>query len=262
MRRILFELLSVIFLEFGLHHLSFGQYYETVNTDRPGQAFTPFTVGKGAFQVESGLVYIGSKDSNRNIRNNSLGLTGFFKHGLSETFELNYGITVLNQAIRTDTDDKTDAGVQGINLGGRFNIKSGEGNKPSYGFLFTLLFNNFAHPAFRSEHVAPLFLFLYKQSVSDRVSLTGNLGMSWNGDTPDPQANYVVNLGFTLSDDLSVFVENYGWIRNEDFDSHFDGGISYLVSNNLQLDISGGYGKNNGISDFFAATGISIRSAR
>ena len=29
---------------------------------------------------------------------------------------------------------------QGINLGGRFNIKSGDGNKPSYGFLISLFF--------------------------------------------------------------------------------------------------------------------------
>jgi len=262
MRRIHFALLSISLFGFGLSQPSYGQYYETLNTDRPGQAFTPYAMGKGAFQAETGLVYLGSKDSNPDIRNNSLGLTGFFKHGLSETFELNYGFTVLNQAIRTDTNDQTDTGVQGINLGGRFNIKSGDGNKPSYGFLISLFFNNFAHSAFRTEHLAPLFLFLYKQSFSDVVSLSGNLGMSWNGDTPDPQTNYVINFGFNISGKLSAFVENYGWIRNEQLVSHFDGGISYLINNNLQFDISGGYGKNNGISDFFAATGISIRSAR
>ena len=262
MRRILLALLNFSIFWFGLGQSSYGQYFETLNTDRPGQAFTPNTVGKGAFQAETGLLYLGSNYAAGDIRNNSIGLTGFFKHGLSETFELNYGFNILNQAVRADTSDQTDTGVQGINLGGRFNIKSGQGNKPSYGFLFSLFFNNFAHPAFRTEDVAPLFLFLYKQSLSNVVTFSGNLGMSWNGDTPDPQTNYVLNLGFSISDKVGAFVENFGWIQDGVFDTHFDGGISYLISNNTQLDVSGGFGDNNGFSDFFVATGISFRTPR
>ena len=262
MGRVYLKILGIIILGFLLGRSCYGQYSETLSTDRPGQAFTPSTVGKGAFQFETGVAYLGSRASNTNFRTNSGGFTTFFKHGLSQKFELNYGFTVLNRALRVDSIDQNDTGVQGMNLGTRFNIKSGEGNQPSFGFLFTLFLNNYAHRAFKTDHVAPLFLFLYSQSLGEVVSLSGNLGMSWNGDTPQSQTNYVLNLGFSLTDNLSAFVENYGWLVDGDFSTNLDGGFSYLINDNLQVDLSGGYGKNDGFADFFVATGISIRSAR
>jgi len=240
----------------------YGQYSETLSTDRPGQAFTPYTVGKGAFQFETGVAYLGSRESSTDFRSNSAGLAASFRHGLSETFELNYGFNLLTRSLRADSADQNATGVQGMNVGTRFNIKSGEGNQPSFGLLLTLFFNNFSHPAFRTDHVAPLFLILYNQSLSDVVSISGNLGMSWNGDTPQPQTNYVLNLGFSLSENLSAFVENFGWISDGNLNTNFDGGIAYLINNNLQIDVSGGYGKNDGIADFFIGAGVSVRSAR
>jgi hypothetical protein len=59
---------------------------------------------------------------------------------------------------------------------------------------------------------------------------------------------------------LGVFIENYGNLQQSDFDSFLDGGIAYLINNNLQLDLYSGFGKNDEVKDFFVSAGISWRT--
>jgi len=40
---------------------------------------------------------------------------------------------------------------------------------------------------------------------------------------------------------------------------YFNGGFSYLISNNIQFDILAGVGLNDAADDYFLGTGLSIR---
>jgi hypothetical protein len=40
---------------------------------------------------------------------------------------------------------------------------------------------------------------------------------------------------------------------------YFNGGFTYLVTNNFQLDIRAGLGLNQAADDFFAGTGFAVR---
>jgi hypothetical protein len=72
----------------------------------------------------------------------------------------------------------------------------------------------------------------------------------------------VVNVGFSLGDKWSSFIETYGGVINGDFTIFFDTGLAYLVNNDLQLDLSGGYGKNDGFAATFVDFGVSWRTKR
>jgi hypothetical protein len=66
-----------------------------------------------------------------------------------------------------------------------------------------------------------------------------------------------------LIDPINAFVEVYGWLpENELPDHRFNGGFTFLVRRNLQLDVSGGIGLSEISPDWFVSGGLSWRIPR
>lgn len=68
---------------------------------------------------------------------------------------------------------------------------------------------------------------------------------------------------FSLTDRLGAYTEYFGFypsgadtVAPEHF---FNGGFSYLISNDIQWDIRAGTGLNTEADDFLVGTGLSIR---
>ena len=62
---------------------------------------------------------------------------------------------------------------------------------------------------------------------------------------------------------MSAFVESYGTIPERDDNEYLaDAGITFLIMNNLQFDLSGGIGLNKAATDNFISFGISCRLPR
>ena len=70
---------------------------------------------------------------------------------------------------------------------------------------------------------------------------------------------YSIAFGTGLSEKIGVFIETYGEIEKSEIPiSNFDSGFTYLVKNNLQIDISFGLGINNKMN--FQSIGVSWKS--
>ena len=69
-----------------------------------------------------------------------------------------------------------------------------------------------------------------------------------------------IGASFSLSDHLGSYVEYFG-VHSDSADSthSLGGGFTYLINNDLQLDINGGIGLNNAADDYFAGAGVSWR---
>ncbi len=75
-------------------------------------------------------------------------------------------------------------------------------------------------------------------------------------------AIYTATLGFGLTDSLGAFLEIYGEIGLSAGGSPrhlFDGGFTYLVRDNVQLDIVAGIGISDPADDWFVGIGVSFR---
>lgn len=105
-------------------------------------------------------------------------------------------------------------------------------------------------------------LLVLSKSLSSRLYLITNWGVSWNGNNDTPTYSYVANLSFPFNDHLGAFVENYGSLTGGTFTTKFDTGLAWLLHNDLQLDLYAGYSKNHGLTEYFVSTGISIRTNR
>ena len=259
---------------------TFGQYGETISSNRPGQAITSTSVGKRVFQVESGIDYGGQEIDISTKFGKSYGISTLLRYGLTETFEVNLGIGLKSLRInmpdsvfnlnryslskigsryRNLADSSFNLGDLNLStLGIRYNITEGKGIKPTVGFQFTVKLNVF-NGDYNADNIAPQFLMVTNQELFKRFFLTTNLGADWDGNNTNPTGIYAVNLALSINDKWGGFIENYGSFDDSYFDTGFDAGIAYLVNNNLQLDILGGIGNNLDLIDYFVSFGISWR---
>ena len=123
---------------------------------------------------------------------------------------------------------------------------------------------------FSSGRADPTFRVCLSHTLSDRVSFGYNLGASWESNLEASSDrfslfNYTAALGIGLSEQAGMFLELFGDIPIDvdDVAAHsFDGGITYLLRDNVQLDAAGGVGISNGADDWFVGLGISLRFPR
>jgi hypothetical protein len=237
----------------------FGQDNETLRTARPGQAVGPFTTGQYIFQAQSGLTYGGHdlKGSNETGNRTVFGLST--RYGILEDLEIRTAIRWRSDRVNLQNRLETKTSGSGFwKVGVRYNIVNASGYKPSFG-IQTDFKLNWVDQVYQAQEIAPRFMLIHGQKLSDIFSLTTNWAVAWNGNDNVTKGLYALNIAFPLSDKLGGFIENYGELINGNLDTRWDTGIGYSVGTDLQLDVSAGFGNNTGMDDWFVDTGISWR---
>lgn len=236
-----------------------AQYNSIIRTARPGQSFGAFSTGKDVFQVQSGFNFSSADEAGAINKFSGFNYMLSLRYGITERFEVRSDFQFNNDKITTGLGENKTNGLSVWNVGIRTNILNNVGTrKPSLAFQADVRVNAVSTD-FKTDDIAPRFQLLYGQAINDWLGLTTNWGVSWNGNNTRAKGFYTFALSFPLSDKWGGFVENYGEIVQGDYDTRFDTGLSYLANNNLAFDASFGYGKNDGISDFFIDFGISFR---
>ena len=234
---------------------SYSQYNETIRTGRPGEAIGPFTVGARVFQLQAGFDY-GEGSKNQYLLNQSYSAGSVFRMGLTETFELGAAFAYLNLA---NVDGNSSSGISALSIRLRNNIYVGKGLIPSIGVQLNFGFP-FVSEDYKSEYVHPKITIMTAQRLGKRFGFTTNWGAFWNGNDAIPTAFYVLNLSFDLTDKWGLFVEHYARITEGNWNGYLNGGGSFLVNNDLQLDLYAGYGEYDKINlDWYISAGISWR---
>src|SRR5690606_17180254 len=106
--------------------------------------------------------------------------------------------------------------------------------------------------------LAPICIFVATWQLPKATSITSNWILNYSGSSAVPIGRYVLNFGFPIYKNIGGFIENYGQYRGDIFETRFDGGFAWLVNNNVQFDLSAGYGMNT-VTDYFISAGISWR---
>jgi hypothetical protein len=235
-----------------------AQFSETIRTDRPGNAIRSFTVGQGIFQAQSGFEYFGSKANDSNYREGFLNNT-VMRFGLTEPFEINALVQYNTEMIKENNFERNVYGLSALDVGMRYHIYTGKGLIPNIGFQFSTRLPVLADE-YQIKDLAPRFIVVASQKLSETFTLITNWGAAWNGNDSAPRGTYVVNLSFPFNDKFGAFVETFGGLQRGSSTINFDTGIAWLVTNDLQLDLYGGYGKNLGVQNFFMSLGASWRT--
>ncbi|MEQ8423885.1 MAG: transporter [Cyclobacteriaceae bacterium] len=259
--RLTFRLLLAFIIFLSAAQSGFGQYGETIRSGRPGQSIGPFTVGKGILQIQSGMDVFGFEDDAANVKGDGFLNNTVVRYGLAERFEISALTDFRYETINLSGTEADRGGLASFDVGGRYHIYTGHGLVPNLGFQLRFRLPILSDD-YKIDDVAPRFTIITSQQLSETFTLFTNWGASWNGVNSTATGFYTINLAFPISGRLGGFIENYGSTTDGNFDSRFDAGFSYLINNDLQFDLLGGPGKNDGVKDYFISLGVSWRTRR
>lgn len=229
---------------------------EKIETDRPGEAETPFLVPKGWLQTETGF----GKETDHFDNYTLAAPTALLKYGLSKKFEFRLELNEISEHERLIPNPKTITGLSPVEIGAKIALLEERGLLPKTSFITHLGLPFLSSRPFRTPHLAPSFRFTMQNSITDEIALGYNIGAEWDGTSATPSWIYTFAPGFNLGERWYVFAEAFGYITKGERPQHnLDAGVGYFLSNNTKLDMSGGIGLSPDSFKNYIAVGFSFR---
>lgn len=237
-----------------------AQNIENIITDRPDQTESASVVPGGFIQIELGGVYERENLEDGSRFENHSHPSLLIRYGLLNNIELRIGAELVNEKFINGSRSSSMVGFLPLAIGTKIYICSEKGPRPQTAFIMHLTIPKLGSREFVNEHLASDFRLTMQHSFSGRLSLSYNLGAEWDGNRPNAAGIYTLSLGSSLTEKLGAFIESYGFIIENDTPDHrIDGGLTFLISPNFQLDASGGFGITAKSPDYFLGLGISLR---
>ncbi len=233
-----------------------------LSADRPGVANPPDVVATGGVQLEGGLSFQRETQGRPNVNTVTVP-QGLLRVGLPYSLELRVsaGGYVLDE--RSGGHDRSSG--SDLVVGGRAALLDQRGLRPATAFELDLSLPTGSR-AVTSDGVDPSGLLLLEWALGDRLVLDGNLGLaSVSQGVHDSgrafQVAPALSLGASLGARANVFVEYYATLSDDGVaDQHaIDGGVSWQVGDDLQLDVSASAGLNEAAPDFSVSAGAAWR---
>ncbi len=281
-----------LFLLFiGCFYTSTAQYTELINSRRPGFSDSPFSVGTNVLQFEGGLFY--EKIKNQDYKINSYGTDIMVRYGkFFEKLEVN-----LNLAFQYDKVNYKDAVLADISstnlnqltIGAKYLVympkyldKSKEIRswKKKTRFDWKRLIPSVAvyaganipitesfiggnSPGYIKGSFSPRIAIYTQNDFTDRFIFLMNLIMDKIG-SGQRENSYILTGTYTLDKKLSVFAEHQGIFKDNNIpnDYQFGGGVAYLLTRNMQADVSVRSISDRDGSTFLVGAGLAWRLDR
>lgn len=232
-------------------------------TDRPDQTESAVTVPVNSLQVETGFLYEGFKETVYILNSGETAYT-FDNYSIASTL-LRYGI-LDNVEIRLGAgyliSKAAGASINGLGdflFGTKINFLNEEND-----FMDMAIMAHTSLPvgneSLNSDEFEPEIIASLSKSLSEKFSLGINLGGFYISSAEEINFMYTAALGTSLTNEIGFFAEVFGNFFTAGVPFHsIDGGFTFLIAENVQLDISGGKGLSGIDSYWFMGTGVSFR---
>lgn len=258
-------LISVVTLSLFLTAVGYsgGQTPDLI-TDRPDQTESSETVPPGYVQFEFGWTHTEDNEG-ADVTSDSFPGT-LIRVGLLDNLEFRFG---FDGAIWEDVDtaggtSQRENGTGDLEIGLKWKFWEETGLCPQTALLAGTSLPTGDAP-FSSERFDPSIRLACSHTLTETLGLGYNLEANWAteedaaGDR-DTKASvaYTVVLGTALSDKLGAFVEFFGEVPTGQGKpaNSFDGGFTYLIADNLQVDMLAGVGVSETADDWFIGAGL------
>ncbi len=254
----------------------FGLYKAPIDdnlvTDRPDFTESTEAIPVGRFQLEMGYTFTYDREDDVRTRDHTAPEL-LLRMGVVDNFELRFGWagysytethdTARNSAGRRVSDEVWDQGANDFELGFKLKIAEQDGIRPNLAILGGMTFPTGSSNISPGD-VEPLLGLLWAYDLSDNAALAGQfiVGTPVEDGRRYVQSAASISLGVSLTERLGTYVEYFGIYHNtreSDCAHTVNGGFTYLINNNLQVDIRAGAGLNEEADDFFAGAGLSWR---
>jgi len=205
--------------------LSFANNFAQISTDRPDQTEGTHVLKNGDFQIESGWTFNSDGGSLNNL----------LRIGTFKGIELRFSTNLIS-----GHEDMTGLfpSLDNLEFGAKFKILDKKETLTKISFLSHLSLST----EYSDNSGGLLNRILVSHELSESFELAYNLGYSKYFEQDNGLLVYSLVVAKSFGN-LGAFVEIFG-----DSYSNWDLGITYLIKDNLQADISYGQGINNELS--------------
>lgn len=228
-------------------------------TDRPDATEAPSVVQKNYIQVETGAFYESFEDKGFKTEDFTYNTT-LIRYGLLDNLELRLGWNLTDSKTFLNNQEASQiSSFSPLLLGVKIAITEEKGALPEIGFIGHLNLPFSVKQAIRPQTTGVDFRFSFAHTLSDRSSFSYNLGAAWGNDSPEANYLYTMAYGYSITEKFGAYAELYGDFPENNKANHlWDAGITYLLSNNVQLDATVGSSITKG-QDILLSAGISFR---
>lgn len=278
------KIIFLVVLFYGFLN-STAQYTKIINSKRPGFSESPYGVGTKIFQLETGGFYQNNYGINDTfLTKNSFGGDLFLRYSnFLEKIEINLDTRyqrdsrVFNNVLSNNS--YTISGFSRLTLGVKYLVynsvyadKSKEIHswKKRHAFDWKRLIpsvgvyagwnSNFLTKEFKAPGMSFKGAVLLQNDINERFVILTNLVVD-NIMQDNLQYSYILTSTLAVTEKWSIFGEHQGiFSKLKDTEYQFGGGLAYLFTDNIQLDISGRTSLiNNNFSTYYLSLGGSWR---
>ena len=214
--------------------------FSQITTDRPDQTESAVVLSSGQIQVESGIL----------IENSESNINTLFRIGIIEGIEIRIN---SNYLINDELSFMKKSSFSDFEVGSKFRIFDKTSSNTKVAFLSHLSIPT-AIEVFSNNVYGLMNRLNVSHDLNNESQIGYNLGYN-KFKKMDGQFIYTIVYGRSLGS-FGIFFEIFGDDSKNSSNINFDSGITYLLDNNKQIDLSIGKGINNDM--FFISGGISI----
>ncbi len=195
------------------------------------------------------------KKTNENS-NEIISPTVLTRYGINDNFELR----LLTEWVTDKNNFEKKSGFVPVLVGFKTKILEENGVIPTTSFIGHIAIPSWASTKHTTTYYAPEFRFTMQHTISEKQTLSYNLGAEWDGETAAPTFIYTLTTAYSLSENMGAYLECYGFVPQIGKPDHrFDLGLTYLFNPNHQLDVSSGLGLSETSAKYYISLGYSFR---
>lgn len=227
---------------------------DEIDTDRPDQTETPSIVPVNRFQMENGFV----QQQEQKHESDLMFPTALWKFGISKNLEARLETDIIYNKFQ----DSTQSGLKPLIVGLKIKLWDEKGFVPQASLITQMQIPKLASKELMVNHLAPEIRFLFQNTLTENADLGYNLGVNWDGESTAPIYAYTFSPNISITKKLKAYVEAYGFMPAHHHSEHWtDGGFMFLITKDLQLDISAGYEitSANHYHRYYESLGVSFR---
>jgi len=240
---------------------------DPIATDRPDFTEASSTVGKGRVQLEAGYTFIQDKSNGVTTTSHSYPEALLRVGMIADWFEFRIAQNYGN--VRSNSPDGlfSAGGSEDLYLGVKLFVAEQRGVLPETSIIFQSQVPT-GHSDFTSSKVLPGFNLLYGWDVTDKMTFAGS--SQANRAIDADSHGYVemaqsLTVGWSFTEKLGSYTEWFAFMpagatsEGVTAQHYLNGGFTYKLTNNFQLDIRAGVGLSRSADDFFGGTGFGYR---
>ncbi len=251
--------------QYNLFNPTPRKYWRDFNPDRPGKTETPLTIDAGNFSVEADLFTYtkNNRAPDGTVTENYQLFVPNLKIGLTNNldFQVISEFYNIQQTKNPDGSSSRNSGFGDVKLRMKYNFWGNDGGKTAFAILPFVKIptnkHNLGNSSIEGGVLLPLAI-----KLDDRWNVGINTGIALNRNNDDTgyDASFVnsVSFDYGITKSWSTYLE-LATETGPQFVASLDSGLTYLLTEDIQLDASVDLGLTQGTDNFQSFVGVAVR---